>query len=63
LRKDNGLDNIPAETLKTDLYNCIDMLSSLWEAETIPRENKKGCLIKLPKMKSSMRCTVKNIEK
>ena len=48
-----GADNIPPEALKaggqTSVNILHDLISHIWETETIPQEWRKGLLLKLPK--------------
>ena len=48
-----GPDHIPAQAFKADVSTLVDILDTLftkiWNEEDIPRDWKKGILIKLPK--------------
>jgi hypothetical protein len=47
-----GLDDIPAEVIKSDMKTATNMLHSLfskiWEREKVPAQWKEGIVIKLP---------------
>ena len=55
-----GPDGIPAEALKADVNNSVEMLHSLfeeiWEKEEIPAEWKEGYRIKIPNKGDVSRC-------
>ena len=55
-----GPDNIPAEALKVDVEETIELLHPLfvkmWEEEIIPAEWKEGYLVKLPKKGDLSNC-------
>ena len=56
-----GPDNIPAEVLKMDIEETVEMLHPLfvkiWEEEQVPSEWKEGYLIKLPKKGDLSSCS------
>ena len=56
-----GPDGIPAEALKADIQTSTDMLwpliNKIWEQEKVPKDWKKGHLVKLPKKGDLSSCS------
>ena len=59
--KATGLDDIPAEALKTDIDTYVELLyplfTEIWEKEEVPSDWRDGYLIKLPKKGDLSNCS------